>query len=357
MKASIFALGVVLCLGLAGCPDDDGTGGAGGEGGGSGGEGGSSATPAWQAVLDKGALDGALLSVWGTSAESVYAVGGPLGNSGFDALVLHYDGESWTRLPAGGQDSYWWVHGTSDTDLWMVGEQGRITHYDGESFEEHESGTTATLWGAYAFAANDVWAVGGMVGGATPDDVLLHYDGSSWQPEPLPEALGRTHFKVWGTSSADLFVVGEAGVIWHRDGTEWTLQSDPPVATGNLTTVSGCSSTEVYAVGGRDVLRYDGTAWTKLDVSLTNDVNGVTCGDEGEVAIVGMGGLKQRLVEGAWKDDFTQEPHGDLHGVWRDETGAFWAVGGDFISSAKPNTPRNGIVARYGNGKVTSTLR
>lgn len=353
----------VVALAVAGCPSesDDGAGGHGG-GDGAGGAGGhEEGPPAWQVVFDDGALDRALLSIWGTGPESVYAVGGPLGNDGFEALVLHYDGDAWTDLHAGGTDTFWWVTGTGDDDIWMVGERGRISHYDGASFSETEPPTTATLWGAIAFAADDVWAVGGMVGGPStqPDDVVLHYDGAAWQPVTLPGApLGRALFKIWGTSSDDLYVVGEAGVIWHKDVDTWNNESGaPPVATGNLTTVHGCGSDEVYAVGGRDLLQRDGTGWTRSDKLLSNDVNGVFCAGPGEAAIVGTGGLKQRLVAGAWEDDFAKDPHGNLHAVWGDGAGSYWAVGGDFFSTPKPDVPRNGIVARYGKGKVSSTLK
>lgn len=349
---------LLLALGTAGCPEEsDGTGGAGGSSTSS--TGGGSSEPAWQAVFDQGALDRALLSVWGTSSTSVYFAGGPLKNTGKEALALHFDGATWTDLDAGGADSFWWVHGTSDSDLWFVGENGRITHYDGSAFVEHDSGTTATIWGLIAFTPSDAWAVGGIPGTGGPDDVVLHWDGAAWAPVTLPGApLGRAHFKVWGTSSNDLFVVGEAGLIWHKKDDLWFIQSDPPLAGGNLLTVHGCSATEAYAVGGRDLLSYDGTTWTKVDKTFGNDVNGIFCGapQGGHVSLVGMGGLKQRQVDGAWTDDFTKQPHGDLHATWIDDTGAVWAAGGDFISSPKAGQARNGIVARYGPGKVPTTL-
>jgi len=313
---------------------------------------------AWRVSLDEADLDGTLLSVWGTGPDDVFAVGGPLGNSGFDAIAIHYDGAAWRDLAPGGDRTFWWVTGTGPDDVWMVGDGGRITRWDGAAFTEHESGTDARLWGAVAFSATEAWAVGGTTGmAAGDDDVVLRWDGSSWTPEPLPGApLGRALYKVWGTSSEDLFVVGELGTIWHRGPGGWELQSDPPVATSNLLTVHGCSSTEVYAVGGQDVLRYDGQAWSPLEVSLTNTVNGVACGAPGEAAIVGFGGLKQRLVDGAWVNEFTAAPHQDLHGVWAEGGGAYWAVGGDFLSKATEGKRRKGVVARYGPGEVATAI-
>lgn len=315
--------------------------------------------PSWQVVLDEVDLQGAVISVWGSSPTDVYVVGGPLGNSGYEALALHFDGAAWRDLKPGGTETFWWVGGSGPSDVWMVGTEGRIVHWDGATFVEHASGTTATLWGVWAASPTDAWIVGGTPGKGTaePNDIVLHWDGAAWSPELLPgEPRGTSLFKVWGTSSDDLYVAGEVGTLWHRTGTTWALEPEPPIATGTLFTVHGCSATEVYAVGGLDVLRKDGDTWGKLDIELTGGVNGVSCGRPGEVAIVGSGGLKQRLVDGAWVDEFTHKPYSDLHAVWADGAGAFWAVGGDFISSPAPMQQRKGVVGRFGPGSIPGAI-
>ena len=315
--------------------------------------------PGWQVVLDEGDLDRAVLSVWGASPTDVYAVGGPLGNSGFEALALHFDGTQWRDLNAGGPETFWWVNGSSPSDVWMVGTEGRIVHWDGSAFTDHVSRTTATLWGVWAASPTDAWIVGGTPGkgAAAPNDIVLHWDGRAWSPELLPgEPLGRSLFKVWGTSSENLYVVGEAGTLWHRKGTTWSLEPEVPIASGTLFTVAGCSATDLYAVGNFDVLHGDGTTWSKVAIELTGGVNGVSCGRPGEVAVVGSGGSKQRLVNGTWIDEFTTKPYTDLHAVWGDGTGSFWAVGGDFISSPSPMQPRKGTVARFGAGSVSGEI-
>jgi hypothetical protein len=343
----------LLALAWAGCASKPG--GSGGAAG-SGGAGGSTPTaPAWQVVYDGTTLGGAVLSAWGTGPDDVYVVGGPLGDSGFSAVAVHYDGSAWTRLSPGGTDSFWWVSGSGKNDVWMVGENGRITHWDGSSFQEHAFATTATIWGVWAASPSDAWAVGGTPEGGTakPNDLVLHWDGSSWTQQMLPGTpLGRALNKVWGSASTDLYAVGESATIWHRKGTTWALETNPGMS--NLFTAYGCSATDVYAVGGSDVLHSDGGGtWTKVSVMLTNSVNGVTCNPGGAVLIVGFGGLKQRLVGGQWVNEFTAQPYEDLHGSWADGHGAFWAAGGDFISSATPGKPRRAVIARYGAGSVT----
>lgn len=348
------AMLVLVTAGTSACPDDDG------DAGGSGGGGAGGGAPGWQVIFDAGALDRALLSIWGSGPNDVFAVGGPLGNSGFEALVLHHDGEAWTDLRAGGTDTFWWVHGTKGDDVWMVGERGRITHYDGATFVEHDAGVDATLWGTFAFAADDVWAVGGTPEGTLDqeDDIVLHWDGATWSRVALPgEPKRRALFKIWGTSADDLYVVGEGGIIWHRTHAGFTLESDGDLTSATLFTVNGCGPGEVYAVGGREVLKRSGGAWQKLETTFGNNVNGVACASSGEVVVVGFGGQKQRLTGGVWVDDFLAPPSGDLHAAWADETGAFWTVGGNFVTQPKPGVARNGIIARFGSGKVSDVLK
>jgi len=312
--------------------------------------------PAWQTVFDDTTLGGAVLSAWGTGPEDVYVVGGPLGDSGYPAVAVHYDGSAWTRLSPGGTSSFWWVSGSGAEDVWMVGENGRMSHWDGAAFVDHPPLTTATVWGVWAASPTDAWAVGGTPEGGTaqPNDLVLHWDGASWTQQTLPGTpLGRSLNKVWGTASDDLYAVGESGTIWHRKGTTWALETNP--ATSNLLTVYGCGATDVYAVGGQDVLHSSGDGtWTQVAVTLGNSVNGVTCGAGGEVLLVGYGGLKQRLVNGKWINEFALEPYSDLHGSWADGDGAFWTAGGDFASPAVAGKARDAVIARYGAGTVTT---
>ncbi|MBK8256430.1 MAG: hypothetical protein IPK82_27645 [Polyangiaceae bacterium] len=307
--------------------------------------------PAWETILDENALDGAVLSVWGSAPDSVFIAGGPLGNEGHSALAWHYNGCEWKDLNAGGSETFWWVGGTSDKDVWFVGEKGRIAHYDGTTITNVESGIDATIWGVYAFSPNDVWAAAGTPEGGTakPNDIVLHFDGSSWKQETLPgEPRGVSLFKVWGPSADNFFVVGEQGTIWHREGGTWTLETgDPPITGARLFTVHGCGPNDVYAVGGQSVLHRDENGWSEVSISLGNQVNGVSCGPPGSAVLVGFGGLKQRLVDGSWIDEFDSEPFGNMHAAWADGEGAFWAVGGDFLSGPKAEK-RDGLVARYG---------
>ncbi len=315
-------------------------------------------TARWQTVCDDSALGSAALAAWGSGPDDVYVVGGPLGNMGLEAIALHFDGDGWKRLAPGGADSFWWVGGSGANDVWMVGEKGRITHWDGSTFEEHPRPTTATVWGVWAASPDDAWIVAGTPTGGTkaPNDLIFHWDGKTWAQDPLPGApLGVSLNKIWGATPDDIYVVGEAATVWHRKGTTWTLESNPPVASGNLLSIHGCSATEVYAVGGTDLLRSDGATWSKVtELTIAGTANGVACNAPGEVAIVGFGGMKQRRVEGKWINELKAQPYDtDFHGVWADGHGAFWALGGDFLSKPMEGAPaRKATIARWGKGQI-----
>ena len=321
-----------LALALAGCGDDDDAAG-------------------WRTEVDKTTLNGAVLSVWGSGPKDVYAVGGPLGNDGFETLAMHWDGKAWTALAPGGSETLWWVSGSGPGDVWMVGEKGRILRWNGTAFTATPSGTTATLWGVVGFSPSDAWAVGGMPGSDGPDDVLLHWNGTSWVSEALPApAKGLALFKVWGQVGGDLWVVGETGIIWRRGAAGvWSEESaryTPKLARDRLFTVDGCAGDDVWAVGATDVLHWDGSAWSKQQVALPNIVNGVSC-QGGEVTLVGFGGLKLRRAGAMWLDESNLAPYSDLHGAWDDGAGSVWAVGGDFLSPARPGVKRAGVIAHY----------
>ncbi len=61
-------------------------------------------------------------SVWGSSGTNVFAVGEDY-VGGSEALVAHYDGQTWTRmrLPQEGISVLEDVFGSSATDVWVVG--------------------------------------------------------------------------------------------------------------------------------------------------------------------------------------------------------------------------------------------
>jgi hypothetical protein len=82
-------------------------------------------------------------------------------------------------------------------------------------------------------------------GNFTVTSAIWHFDGTSWSAMSVPS--GETVLNdVWGTSAADVYAVGDDGLVLHFDGAAWT---GTPQADRTLLAVWGSAPDNVYAVG------------------------------------------------------------------------------------------------------------
>jgi hypothetical protein len=292
----------------------------------------------WEVAFDASS-HGAFMSVWGTSSDDVYTVGGQPQTSDDpgDGVVFHFDGESWDKLDVPDGPMLNWVHGVDDT-VWIVGEAGRALRFEAGSFvEEYDTGVDVQLWGVWAESPTDVWAVGGNPRDRQGVPVIVHFDGEAWTSFPVPD-LDRDFvtalFKVWGTRSDHVFAIGAVGVILHWDGAAW---QQVPSGTGHdLVSLWGRADDDIIAVGGRSngVLgRWDGTEWDFEMLDQVSGLNGSFMGPDGTTLINGSFGRIMQVT-----DDGVVElgsPTGNvLHAVWADPaSGACFAVGGTLTAN------------------------
>jgi len=103
----------------------------------------------WQNPLPQGNL---LRGVWGSSNNDVFAVG----NNG---TILHYNGSMWSSINSGTTNYLAAVWGSSPSDVFTVGNNGTILHYNGNAWSQMSSGATTTLRGIWG-TSSDIFAVG-----------------------------------------------------------------------------------------------------------------------------------------------------------------------------------------------------
>jgi hypothetical protein len=287
---------------------------------------------------------GAVLSVWGSSPDDVWAAGGTTDRG----IVLHGDGEVWSEMDTGATSMLWWIYGFAPDDVYAVGERGVILHYDGAGWQRAESGTDLALYGVWGASGGDVWIVGGDPARAG-SAVVLRGRGTSFRTVgDLPADLRPSaFFKAYGYAEDDVIMVGTEGTVVRWDGTRWWREQVP---TGEaLFSLWGRGRDDLYAVGGwtaGTVLHFDGNGWTAVDATAGAGLSGVfTAPDSPTIAVGPAAYVLEILPDGTEIEPALPEvaPEMALHGVWGDSAGTTYAVGGDMLSV---DGPSSGVIVR-----------
>ncbi len=198
--------------------------------------------------------------VWGASSDDLWAVGQTLDGAGPPALFRRQSGTwaAWEDPDLGPGDDrqiYFKVHGTTASDVWIVGTNGQALHYDGTSLvrvatDAEASTTTAPLLTVDA-GGERPYAVGGAGNG-----LVLEYDGTDWldrSPDFEPGYNGVC-------ASADSAVaVGVRGVrAVRQDSTSWLSDREAGIDAWIDRDWHGCAIAPdgaVWTVGGRIAAR------------------------------------------------------------------------------------------------------
>jgi hypothetical protein len=153
------------------------------------------------------------------------------------------------------------------------------------------SSSTRRLSGVWGSSSSDVFAIG-------EQGTILHYNGSDWSP--MTSGTTSNLEGVWGASHSDVFAVGWEGTIRHYDGTTWSAMTS---GTGNgLSAVWGTSPSDVFAVGWEGtILHYVKPIQAgSLKIYNFNDLNGNGVPDFGESPLAGweltISGIGKRVT-------------------------------------------------------------
>jgi hypothetical protein len=285
--------------------------------------------------------DAALLSVGGTAADDVWLVGA---DDGAGPLVLHGDGSSWTREDVAPQGALWWVQALPDGSVYAAGSGGGVFERRAGAWERLPalSPADATVFGVWSPGAGELYAVGAEQEGR---GVLWHFAGGVWNELPLPSGLpldehgaAPSLFKVWGASAADVWVVGDRGVVLRGNAGQGFARIASGSEEERLFTVHGAAE-QVVMVGGSAngwALASDGAGLLDISPPGAAPLQGVCMAASGELWTVGVAGNVYARAAGQskWRDVSTGVLVQSLHAVWVDPQGGVWAVGGNVLTTA-----------------------
>ena len=147
------------------------------------------------------------------------------------------------------------IWGTDENNVYVVGHSDdaryKAYHWDGLSWSPIEirfPGHPSSLSEIHGFSETDIWAVGDEVHGVPitkREDFIVHYNGTEW--ELMKNIDAPVCSSVWGTSSDNLFVGCDSGIILHYDGNTWEKQSTNSPA--QIVAICGLDENTIYAAG------------------------------------------------------------------------------------------------------------
>ena len=216
-------------------------------------------------------FQGYVWDIWGFDRDDVFALG--TADNEFITNILHWNGIEWSNVtslsPSSAFKALW---GASPQALYMVGLGGDIARYNGQTLSRMGSGVTTTLNGIWGFSTSDIYAVG-------RSGTIIHYDGDGWTQQEC-DAQGHDLYSVWGSSAADVWVVGDQ-VVLHYDGSSWS-RVETLCDFADFRDVYGRSASDLFVCGrSGQLFHFDGEGW--------QDQTFTTYGDFAHI----WGGLRQ----------------------------------------------------------------
>jgi len=199
-----------------------------------------------------------------------------------------------------------------------------------EAFDTSSTGALSGVWGT---APDDVW----IVGGVPEQGEAWHYDGTNWSEVAVPSGVG---LLVWvhGFAPNDVWAVGVDGAGAHWDGSAWSAV-DLGV-TEDLWGIFGLADDDMWIVGGDPdegdpiILHFDGTTATPVALSADENPRGAKTlfkvwGTGGQLFITGQTGTLLQYDGTDWR--FVSggaEADQDFVSLWGTSSDHIVAVGG-----------------------------
>ncbi len=142
----------------------------------------------------------------------VYTFGGQNGSSVFYDVAIIDENNVWAVGEIYTEDTY-----TYDSlGNWI--DPYNAAHWDGEKW------TLTRIY--YTDGSNKYWREIKSIFAFSKNDIFfgnfVHWDGKKYNSLELNISFPSKINKIWGTSSSDLYIVGNGGLMAHYDGTGWT---------------------------------------------------------------------------------------------------------------------------------------
>lgn len=178
------------------------------------------------------------------------------------------------------------IWGSAPDDVWVVGPgEGEARHFNGADWEQADLGLEGFSPSAISGSAADEVFV------ASPDGSVLRFNGSGWQFDGALMSAPA----LWAWGSGEALAVGASATFMKRTAGAWTAQ--PLDVLTFPRAIGGSSGADVFAVGDSGlVMHYNGSGWTQLDAPAPANLVSVWSLGPGEAVAGGEAGQIMRLT-------------------------------------------------------------
>lgn len=224
-----------------------------------------------------GAQPGTLQDVAAIGPDDLWAVGSRHGR----ALIVHYDGHTWTRAPGTSSGPVLSsVTAVGRANVWAVGEVSALRYNGAHWASTPRPGTGLTTVGVIGGA---VWTAGFS---------SWRWSGSGWTQ--VARATNGLATGLAGAGAVGWLVTSYPAYIERWNGSRWKRVTGPAALAGaELTAVAAASPRDVWAVGkgARTALslHWNGRTWTVVNAAATGrQLTSVAIGAGGGVWAAGF---------------------------------------------------------------------
>ena len=193
-----------------------------------------------------------LHGAWRRADDDIWAVSS-------DELV-HYDGTNWVATQDTALPVWWRMSGFGDTG-WIARDPGVMMRFDGGAWVEEDVPVADELIDRVEIhAEGEGWAIG-------IQSLLLRLHDGVWADASVPGVVPKD---VFALADDDVYMVTDPPDLLHWDGQSWTPQPVPPADNdGSFLAIDGTDANNMWIVGDNDtVLQWDGVEWTEHNISL-----------------------------------------------------------------------------------------
>jgi hypothetical protein len=261
--------------------------------------------------------------IHGTSPTDIWIVG----NASPNAVVVRFNGTTWTVMTNIGAVNVADVYTPVFDTAYVVGSGSTIMKYSGGTWTQMTPGADSWFRRILGRSATDIWVVGYPQGGSS-NATIQHFDGNVWTVDST-RGTSNSFYDIAGTDTELYAVMYESNFskmqIQRRTPSGWVDVAASPngqYILGLAMTPSG----ELLAAGQLGVQRLD--VWSRgysapvfpatfQDVWQASDTDSIQ---------VGSGGIIWRRVGNLWTQ-MTSNTTNTLNGIWGSSASRIFAVG------------------------------